>query len=130
LVARLASCVVGVESHEGLATSARNYVTEQKISNGQVIVGALSIGYPKNAPYNVILVEGAVDKVPPILMQQLSPEGGRLVTIIKGQNEFGQTEFGTGVVMSRIGNILEEVAKFDASCPYLPEFEPREEFHL
>lgn len=125
LIARVATVVVGVESHEGLATHARQYGAAQEIPNIQVVVGALSVGYPKNAPYDVILVEGAVHKVPLILTQQLSPHGGRLVTIVKEQNELGK-----GVLIARTDNTLDQTVKFDASCPYLPEFEPMGGFQL
>lgn len=125
LVAQLAVQVVGIESHEGLANMARNYGAGQKIPNIQVIIGALSVGYPKGAPYDVILIEGAVDKIPLILTQQLTPQQGRLVTVIKEPNEFGK-----GVLMTRIDDTVNQVAKFDASCPYLPEFEPTRGFQL
>ncbi len=125
LIAQLAAHVVGLESDNDLANSARHYGLGQGISNSQVVVGALSVGYPKNAPYDVILIEGAVDKVPSILLQQLSLRQGRLVTVIKEENEFGK-----GVLITRIDDTLNEVSKFEASCPYLPEFEPTRGFHL
>lgn len=125
LAARLATHVVGVESHEGLANSARAYGKGQEIPNIQVVIGALSVGYPKEAPYDVILIEGAVDKIPPILTQQLSPQNGRLVTIIKEE-----TRFGKGVLITRTDDTLNQVDKFEASCPYLPEFEPTKGFQL
>lgn len=129
LVVQLAAYVVGVESYEELAYSARAYGEEQRTSNVQVVMGALSIGYPKEAPYDVILIEGAVGKIPPILTQQLASQG-RLVTVIKGQTGLGQMEFGKGVLITRTDDTLTQVVKFDANCPHLPEFEPTVEFHL
>jgi protein-L-isoaspartate(D-aspartate) O-methyltransferase len=125
LVAQLAAHVIGLESDNALASSASHYGIEQGISNSQVVIGALSIGYPKNAPYDVILIEGAVDKIPPILLQQLSCQKGRLVTVVKKENEFGK-----GVLVTRSEDALNEVSKFEASCPYLPEFEPTRGFQL
>ncbi len=129
LVVELAASVVGVESYEDLARVATIYGLDRGISNVEVVIGALSIGYPKEAPYDVILIEGAVDKIPPILTQQLAPEG-RLVTVIKRQTGIGQKEFGKGVLITRRGDTLVESRKFDANCPHLPEFEPDLRFRL
>jgi protein-L-isoaspartate(D-aspartate) O-methyltransferase len=130
LVAQLAAHVVGIESHDGLAALVHAYVEEQKISNIQVFTGALGDGYPERSPYDVILVEGAVAEIPPVLTQQLSSQHGRLVTVMKRQTLFGQAEFGKGVLVTRTGDTLTQVANFDSSCPYLPEFEPLKEFQL
>lgn len=129
LVAQLAAYVVGVESCEDLARVAKIHGLDRGTPNVQVVIGALSVGYPKEAPYDVILIEGAVDKIPPILTQQLAPEG-RLVTVIKRQTGIGQKEFGKGVLVTRRGGTLVEVSKFDANCPHLPEFEPNGGFRL
>lgn len=130
LAAQLAAHVVGVECDEELAYSARIYAADQEIFNIQVVTGPLSVGYPKEAPYDVILIEGSVDKIPLILMQQLSPNNGRLVTVIKGQSGIGQVEFGKGVLITRIDDKASQIAKFDANCPHLPEFERERGFRL
>jgi protein-L-isoaspartate(D-aspartate) O-methyltransferase len=130
LAAQLAAHVVGVECNEELAYSARIYAAKQEIFNIQVVTGLLSVGYPKEAPYDVILIEGSVDKIPLILMQQLSPQNGRLVTVIKGQTGNGQVEFGKGVLITRTDDKVSQVAKFDANCPLLPEFERERGFQL
>jgi protein-L-isoaspartate(D-aspartate) O-methyltransferase len=127
LAAHLTPNVVGVENHEDLARTATAYALEQGFPNAVVVVGSLSIGYPKGAPYDVILIEGAVDKIPANLTQQLALEG-RLVTVIKRQMGFGQKEFGNGVLVSWRGNSLIQIDKFDANCHHLPEFEPTLEF--
>lgn len=121
LIAQLAAHVIGVECNEDLAHSARIYAAQQEIFNIQVVTGALSVGYPKDAPYDVILIEGAVDNIPMIIMQQLSPNNGRLVTILKGQEAAGREEFGRGVLLTRVDDKVSQVEKFDANCAYLPE---------
>ena len=129
LVVQLAAKVVGVESYEDLARIAAAYVLEQGFSNVEVVVGALSVGSPKDAPYDVIFIEGAVEKIPAILTQQLAP-GGRLVTVMKRQIGIGRKEFGKGVLITRKGDTLVQVDKFDANSPHLPEFEPNVGFRL
>jgi len=122
LIAQLAASVVGVESYEDLARVAATYGLEQGFPNLEIVVGALSIGYPKEAPYDVILIEGAVDKIPAILTQQLAL-GGRLVTVIKRRVGIGRKEFGKGILITRKGDTLIQTDQFEANCPYLPEFE-------
>jgi protein-L-isoaspartate(D-aspartate) O-methyltransferase len=130
LVAQLAAHVIGVECNEDLARSARIYAAEQEIFNIQVVTGALSVGYPKDAPYDIILIEGAVENIPVLLLQQLSVDNGRLVTVLKGQTPSGQSDFGRGVLFTRIEDKVSQVEKFDACCAYLPDFEPKKEFHF
>lgn len=129
LVVQLAAYVVGVESHEDLARIATAYGLEEEFPNIEIVIGALSVGYPKEAPYDVIIIEGAVDNIPTILTQQLAPEG-RLVTVIKRQIGIGQKEFGKGILVTRRGDTLTYADKFDANCPHLPEFEPPSGFRL
>lgn len=130
VVAQMAAHVIGVECDETLAHSARIYAAEQEIFNIQVVTGALSVGYPKDAPYEVILIEGAVENVPMVILQQLSPDSGRLVTVLRGPTSTGQEDFGRGVLFTRMEDKVSQVEKFDACCSYLPEFEPKVGFKL
>jgi protein-L-isoaspartate(D-aspartate) O-methyltransferase len=130
LVAQMAAHVIGVECDDILASLARTYAAEQEIFNIQVVTGALSVGYPKEAPYDVILIEGAVDKIPQVLMQQLSSQQGRLVTVIKESLDGDRVKFGQGTLITRTEDSVREERAFDASCPHLPEFERREGFQL
>lgn len=134
LVAQLVDYVVGLDSDEDLAYMARSYAQEQGIENAKVVTGALSVGSPKEAPFDVIIIEGAVNHIPSILLNQLSKQKGRLVTVLKEQpiaGQFsGQSHFGKGVLITRVDDTLTQVGKFDASCPHLPEFERELGFHL
>lgn len=134
LVAQLADQVIGVESDEDLAYTARNYAQEQGISNIKVVTGALSVGYPKEAPYDVIIIEGAVEHIPSILIDQLDKLNGRLVTVIKEHAGTGQlsrqSNFGKGAMITRLEDTLTQIEKFEASCPHLAEFEQRAKFYL
>jgi protein-L-isoaspartate(D-aspartate) O-methyltransferase len=48
-----------------------------------LVVGPLDAGWPGDAPYDLILVDGAVDRFPPALAQQLRPRTGRLVGVLQ-----------------------------------------------
>jgi protein-L-isoaspartate(D-aspartate) O-methyltransferase len=78
VLSRLARLVHTVERHADLAEKAERNLHSFGITNVQVHVGDGSIGLPKYAPYNAIIVTAAAPKVPQPLCDQLAP-GGRLV---------------------------------------------------
>ena len=122
LLARLANTVVAVESDADLARAATEVLASQGIDNAVVVEAPLSEGYPAQAPYRVILVNGSVTQVPERIASQLT-DGGRLVTVIAPNGGVGR-----GVVIERIGGILSERTLFDAATPTLPGFEAPERF--
>ena len=66
--------VVALESDPALAGQAR-------AAGVETVVGALADGWSKGAPYDLILLEGAVEEVPAALTKQLAP-GGRIAGAI------------------------------------------------
>lgn len=66
--------VVALESDAGLAALAQS-------AGVDTVVGALRDGWSKGAPYDLILLEGAVEEVPAALASQLAP-GGRVAGAI------------------------------------------------
>lgn len=70
LLARIGLDVTALESSAALAAAARG----QRIA---VIEGPLAAGHARGAPYDLILIDGAVAQVPPALIDQLA-DGGRL----------------------------------------------------
>lgn len=67
------------------------------------------------APYNVILINGAVDVLPEALLGNLA-EGGRLVTV---QREAG---LGRAILVRKIAGSLSKRVLFDAGTPLLTAF--------
>ncbi len=125
LLARLAGTVVGIESDKGLAEEADRLLQHLGIDNATVICAEMRAGYPKQAPYDVILINGAVDEVPTELIDQLS-EGGRLVTVVGGADVIGTV--GRATVMVKASGTISPRAIFDAATPTLPGFERRPGF--
>lgn len=116
VLARLADTVVAVESEAGLAEAAIALMTELDADNTAVVTGELAEGYAKQAPYDVIVLEGAVEEVPRALSDQLV-EGGRMVAVVTGANRVGRA-----TLLRRLHGVLSSRVLFDASVPLLPGF--------
>ncbi len=115
VLARLASIVVALESDPALAAAATETLSGLGIDTVTVVEGALERGYPKQAPYDVIFIDGSVSEFPPAIAEQLA-EGGRMVAVIHGE------PMGRGVLVTRHGGILSRREVFDAGTPLLPGF--------
>lgn len=122
LLARLAASVVGLESDAALADKASALLAELGVDNAAVVTGPLEEGYPKQAPYDVILIEGAVDEVPRAIADQLA-EGGRLATVVRTSAPMGRA-----TVFLRLHGAISRRPVFDAAVPLLPGFRKEPEF--
>lgn len=80
VLASLAREVYTVERIAGLAERARDLLVD-RLSYGNVHVrtGDGSLGWPEAAPFQAIVVTAAAPAPPPSLLEQLDPDGGRLV---------------------------------------------------
>lgn len=117
ILARLGARVVAVESDQRLIATARARMQEMQIGNVTLLEGPLEEGYPAGAPYEVIVINGAVVSVPDAIARQLA-EGGRLVTVLKPH------ALGHAVLMTRSEGVLSQRPIFDAGTMKLPGFEP------
>ncbi|QCI68810.1 protein-L-isoaspartate O-methyltransferase family protein [Phreatobacter stygius] len=113
VLARLAAKVVAVEEDETLAAAARQALAAS--GNVTVVAGALAEGAPQQGPYDVILLEGAVEAVPEALFGQMK-EGGRLVAVV------GSGRAAKCLVHTRISGEISARPIFDAAIPPLPGF--------
>ncbi|MEZ5669729.1 MAG: protein-L-isoaspartate O-methyltransferase [Alphaproteobacteria bacterium] len=118
VLARLANTVVALEDSAELADAANELMTDLAIGNAVVVTGALTAGRPSDAPFDVILIEGAVAAIPPALIDQLG-EGGRLVAILRPDDGPGRM---TLVVKS--AGAISQTAAYDAATPRLEAFTP------
>ncbi len=78
LLAELAARVVSVERHASLAHQAAETLARLGYGNVNVAVGDGSLGFPEEAPYDVIVVSAAASGVPHALLAQMA-EGGRMI---------------------------------------------------
>ncbi|MEO0328877.1 MAG: protein-L-isoaspartate O-methyltransferase [Pseudomonadota bacterium] len=81
VVSQLASSVFALEVDDRLTKIAEASLQTAGCDNAMVFSSSLENGLPKEAPYDVIIVEGNVEKIPNKLVDQLS-DGGRLVACI------------------------------------------------
>jgi protein-L-isoaspartate(D-aspartate) O-methyltransferase len=101
--------VVALESDEHLAGSARD-------AGIDTVTGNLAEGWNKGAPYDIILLDGAVEEVPAALSRQLSPQGRLAGAIV----DRGVTRL---VVGRAAGGAFGLRSLVDADVDILPGFE-------
>ncbi len=119
----LCDTVIGLEEDEALAQAASDGLPERGVDNAAIVTGPLVDGFASQAPYDVIMIDGAYETVPDSLLEQLA-EDGRLGGIrVDGRS--GQAEIyvkSDGVVSKRVA--------FDAVVPVLPGFDAPRSFVL
>jgi protein-L-isoaspartate(D-aspartate) O-methyltransferase len=123
--ALLASCgvtVTALEEDPALIALARDALGGTGLSITQV-QGTLSEGWPTAAPYDLILIEGAVQVIPPAVAAQVKPQGGRLVTVLSVDGS------GRHAVLAEpsVGGLRCQ-AEFDCATPFIPSLLPKPRF--
>ena len=79
ILAELGAEVTTMERHPSLGAEGVDRLRRAGYGGVRVVVGDGSLGWPEGAPYDAIIVTAAGPSVPKPLLEQLSPEGGRLV---------------------------------------------------
>lgn len=85
ILAQIADQVHSIERHPPLAQTAQEILASLGFGNVQVHTGDGTLGYPKFAPYQAIMVTAAAPKTPQSLLEQLK-DGGRLVIPVGGKH--------------------------------------------
>jgi protein-L-isoaspartate(D-aspartate) O-methyltransferase len=120
VMARMVASVTALESDAALADLAKQALA-QTAPQVSVVLGDLKAGWPKNSPYDVILVDGAVSELPVGLKPQLA-DGGRLVCVVR------EGPVGRATLVTRSGDSYGARQEFDAMTPILPGFEKQPKF--
>ena len=121
LLARIAAAVIAVEENEHLAAAATENLRALGAANAKVVRSKLTDGHPDEAPYDAILVDGAVEFVPDGLIAQLRP-GGQLAVIERDER------ISRAMLYERFGSGASKWPQFEAWATLLPGFERRREF--
>ncbi|MDB5478401.1 MAG: protein-L-isoaspartate O-methyltransferase [Alphaproteobacteria bacterium] len=86
------------------------------------VAGELAAGAPLQGPFDVIVLNGAVQRIPEALIAQVK-EGGLIACFWRGQRSDGH-----GVLYHKQKNALRQQILFDAFVPILPGFEEQPGF--
>ena len=114
VMARLAGTVIALDIDESLVSEAEQALSAVGADNAIVVTGPLAEGFAEQAPYDVILVGGAVDHLPQALADQLA-EAGRIVGVVREPGRVGQA-----TLWARHRGALSSRSLFEASLPPLP----------
>jgi protein-L-isoaspartate(D-aspartate) O-methyltransferase len=117
VLAKLASTVVAVEGDGDMAKRASALLGELGIDNAAVVKAPLAEGYPQQAPYDVIVFEGAVAEIPQSVCGQLA-DGGRLLAVVQDSRGV----LGKATLVTRAGAGFGRRVLFEAGTPLLPGF--------
>jgi protein-L-isoaspartate(D-aspartate) O-methyltransferase len=121
LLARLASCVIGLEEDHALAELAAANLARLAAGKATVVAGPLPQGWPQRAPYDVIFLNGASEIVPRTLFGQLRDQG-RLVAVI------GRAPATRAMLYRSTAGNVSGWPVFDAAAHILPGFSAPVEF--
>lgn len=117
IISHLTNNVVGLDTVEWVA-QAKN-LAHQSL---EFIAGSLETGAPLNGPFDVIVINGAVQHIPDELIAQLK-ENGVIATFWRGVRNQGHA-----VLYHKQKGGLHEQIVFDAFVPVMPGFEKNEGF--
>ncbi|MBD3677563.1 MAG: protein-L-isoaspartate O-methyltransferase [Rhodobacteraceae bacterium] len=123
VTAKMAEAVVAIEEDEAMATEAEQALADAGADNVAVVAGPLAEGDSRHGPYDVILVEGAVEEIPAIVLDQLK-EGGRIAAL------FADGAVGACRVGYKLDGRISWRFAFNAGAPVLPGFARQREFAL
>ncbi len=119
VLAEIAASVVALESEAAFSEATAAGSQRFGLDHIRAVTGDLFSGWPEGAPYDVIVVQGAVETNLDTLLGQLAP-GGRLVAIecLPG----GSRRVGRALRLQRSGGETSARALFDATAPILADF--------
>jgi protein-L-isoaspartate(D-aspartate) O-methyltransferase len=115
ILGRLAGSVIALEEDTFLVSEARAALERVAAANVRLVQGRLVEGYAAEAPYDAILVNGAVETGLDVLFKQLR-DGGRLVCIQ------GRGPAAKAMLYRQDRGDVGGLPIFDAVAPLLPGF--------
>lgn len=123
ILSRLCETVIGIESNKAFASKAEGALSDVGADNAVIVTGDIEKGAPEQGPFDVILVNGAVETVPEAWLAQIA-EGGRLAVIVRERG------VGRARLFTRNGDVVGNRDVFDSMTSVLPGFEREPEFSL
>lgn len=125
ILSKLAGTVIALDDMDDFVAQAESKWNTLGCSNIVAFGSGMRAGLEKHAPYDAIIINGAVSFVPQTILQQIK-DGGRLVVVLKPE----QGAQGKAVLYVRTGDVFSDRVLFDSFLPYLPGFEAKNDFSL
>ena len=119
----LAASVIAVETRIQMVEKAQQIVAGLDIGNVAVVKSRLQDGYPSEAPYQGIIIEGGVEYVPQALFDQLSDDG-HLVCVLRPRG----LDVGEAMIWHKRSDHVTPKTLFTAQVPVLDEFKLKPKF--
>lgn len=121
ILSKLVGSVVAMESDAALGAMAADGLKATGAKNVALVRAPALEGCPDEAPFDAILLEGAVEVEPQSLIAQLKP-GGVLATIER------TSRVSRATLYERVGEGFAKWPLFEAWAPVVPGFERKPEF--
>ncbi len=123
VIARMAQAVVAVEEDETLAAEAASALTANGSDNVILETGPIAKGAAQHGPYDVVILQGGVEKMPDEILSQVK-EKGRICAI------FLDGALGIVRIGYKIDGAITWRMAFNATAPVLPGFVKDAQFAL
>ena len=123
IMSHLAASVIAVETRSQMVEKAQNNMSTLEIGNVAVVKSRLQGGFASEAPYDSILIEGAVEMVPDALLNQLADDG-KLAAVWRPHGY----HVGEASLWQRSGKSFARLSLFTAQVPVLEEFRTKPKF--
>lgn len=124
LLAHMGIRVTALEADAALAGRARAILDDLAVAGVDVHIGPNAEGWADDAPYGLMLLDGAIEELPQSLITQLA-EGGRVAAIVRGED---------GVMRACLGRMAAGRLRFvpvaEAAAPLIPEFRKADTFRF
>lgn len=114
---------MALESDEALSSDAEAALGEANADNVAVVTGPLAEGSARHGPYDVIVLQGAVEEIPVALTDQLK-DGGRIACV------FMEGALGVCRIGHKNAGAVDWRYAFNGAAPVLPGFARAVEFQL
>ena len=123
ILSRMCSSVISLESDKKLFESSIHTFSNMGFDNVVPLHGSMENGVEKEAPFDIIFIEGSIETEPKSLFGQLN-ENGKLIAIIRPAN----IKIGKAKLFFKISNEIGLENLFDAQVSKLSIFKSKTKF--
>ena len=123
ILSRMCSSVISLESDKKLFETSIHTFSNMGFDNVVPLHGSMENGVEKEAPFDIIFIEGSIEKEPKSLFGQLN-ENGKLIAIIRPAN----IKIGKAKLFFKISNEIGLENLFDAQVSKLSIFKSKTKF--